>query len=620
MAHLSVHSLGSLHVTLDGNPVTGFESNKVRALLIYLAVESDRPHSREALAGFLWPNQPERSARHNLSQALSNLRQAIRDDEAASPFLQVTRRTVQFNPESDHWLDVATFSTHVAASETHTHHRLETCEACIQQLEQAVELYQGSFLAGFFVDESVPFEDWTLLLRERFHRLALDALYHLAKHHERRRDYDRARRYARRQIEMDPWREEAHQQLMRLLARSGQRSAALQQYETCRRILAGELNVEPHQETTALYERILAAGRVRPHNLPDQPTPFVGREEELTEIAERLEDPTCRLLTLVGPGGTGKTRLAIQAATESLDAFLQGVYFVPLSPVSSAKFLVSTVADALGFQFRGPSGGEPTAQLVDYLREKELLLVMDSFEHLLQETELLTDILHSAPHVKILVTSRERLNLRAEWLLEVQGLTYPRDEQTARAQEYNALKLFLQNVRRVRGDFVLSEETQPYVVRICRLVEGMPLGIELASASVRMFSCEQIAEEIQRDIDFLTTSLRDVPKRHRSMRAVFDHSWNLLSKTEREVFCKLSVFRNGFRREAAKKVARATLPILGALVDKSLLRQTPSGRYNVHELLRQYAAEKLDQTPALKKKSLSRHSSYYADFRHRFNR
>jgi DNA-binding SARP family transcriptional activator len=205
MTHLSIHLLGPFHVTLDEEAVTEFESSKVRALLAYLAVEAARPHSRDSLAGLLWPDQPDRTARRNLSQALFNLRQTIHDAGADPPFLRVTRRTVQFNPDSDHWLDVTAFTAHVAASEAHAHPRLETCEPCMERLAQAVELYRGEFLAGFFVGDSVPFEEWATLLRERFHRQVLDALYHLAAYHERRRDYERARHYARRQVELEPW-------------------------------------------------------------------------------------------------------------------------------------------------------------------------------------------------------------------------------------------------------------------------------------------------------------------------------------------------------------------------------------------------------------------------------
>lgn len=612
MAHLTIRLLGPFHVTLDGEPITNFESNKVRALLACLVIEPNRPRSREALAGLLWPDQPERTARHNLRQALSNLRQAIRDRDADPPFLRITHRTVQFNPDSDYQLDVVRFDALVAASEAHAHSCLETCKPCIQRLEQAIELYRGEFLAGLFVGDSVSFEEWMLLRRERFHRLALDKLYHLANHYERRREYDRARRYARRQVELEPWREEAHQQLMRLLARSGQRSAALAQYERCRRALAEELGVEPGEETKTLYERIRAAGDTSPHNLPVQLTSFVGREEELSQIAERLEDPGCRLLTLVGPGGIGKTRLALQSATEQFGLFLQGVFFVPLAPLSSATFLVSAIADALDFSFAGAK--EPQTQLLNYLQGKEMLLVLDSFEHLLEGATLLPEILRRAPEVKIVVTSRERLRLQAEWVFQIGELPFPERFVAGEIQKYSAVRLFLDRARRRDARFSVSVGNSAAIVQICRLVGGVPLGIELAAASVADLSCAQIATQIEDNLDFLETSLRDVPQRHRSARAVFEHSWNLLSAEEQAVFQRLSVFRGGFEAQAAQNVAGASPRILSALADKSLVQKGAGDRYQVHELLRQYAAEGLDRTPAEKESVLDRHCDHYAGF------
>jgi predicted ATPase/DNA-binding CsgD family transcriptional regulator len=361
------------------------------------------------------------------------------------------------------------------------------------------------------------------------------------------------------------------------------------------------------------------------HNLPAQATPFVGRSHELADIAGLLNDPACRLLTLVGPGGIGKTRLALEAAAQLLTtpafvstpasseevAFRNGIYFVPLQPLNSPDFIVSTIANAVNFQFY--AGGEPKQQLLDYLREKFLLIVLDNFEHLLDGAELVSEILAYAPEVKVLATSRERLNLLEEWVLDVLGLPVPASEAETEIGNYGAVQLFVQNARRVQVGFALTDTQKPAVTRICRLVGGMPLGIELASAWVRALSCEEIAIEIERSLDILATPARNVPPRHRNMRAVLEHSWKLLTEEEQSVFRKLSVFRGGFTREAAEQVAGASLHTLATLVDKSLLRVDANGRYDVHELLRQYAREKLTESDETKD-VMERHRDYFLAF------
>jgi predicted ATPase len=347
------------------------------------------------------------------------------------------------------------------------------------------------------------------------------------------------------------------------------------------------------------------------HNLPPQLTPFIGRVEEIAEIGRLLVDPACRLLTLVGPGGSGKTRLAIEAAARQPDdAFLDGVYFVSLQPHSSPSDIIPVTANALRFCFVGES--ESRQQLLDHLREKRLLLVLDNFEHLLSGADLVLDILETASGVKILVTSRETLSLRGEWTYHVKGMCTPRDEQAEVLEDYDAVQLFVECARRAQGSFSLADE-QADIIRLCQLVEGMPLAIELAAPWVKTLTCASIADEIQRDIDFLATNLRDMPERHRSMRAAFDHSWRLLTEGERAVFQKLSVFRGGFEREAAERAASAALPTLVALVDKCFLYKEATGRYQMHELLRQYGEERLKEageTDAAR----SAHCAYYADF------
>lgn len=327
----------------------------------------------------------------------------------------------------------------------------------------------------------------------------------------------------------------------------------------------------------------------------------------MAEIAARLSDPACRLLTLVGPGGIGKTRLALEAARQIVCP--DGVYFVPLQPLTSPEFIVTAIGDVLHLSFYGDQ--DVRTQLLSFLQNKHLLLVLDNFEHLLDGTDLLLEILDSMPDVKLLVTSRERLRLREEWVIDVHGLPFPEAEYVTLAEDYSAVQLFTQSTRRI-GSTLRAEDT-PHVVRICYLVGGIPLAIELAAAWTRAISCQQISHELEHSLDILETSFRNPEPRHRTMRATFEPTWNRLTENERTVFQKLTVFRGGFTREAAEVIAGASLNVLAALVDKSLLRLGANGRYDLHELLRQYGEEKLEVSGA---SNLTRdtHSAYYARF------
>src|SRR5262245_11067224 len=325
-------------------------------------------------------------------------------------------------------------------------------------------------------------------------------------------------------------------------------------------------------------------------HLPSPPTPFVGRSEEMALLRQRLDDPDCRLLTLVGPGGIGKTRLAVEAAHKQRAHFVHGAHFVSLALVNSPDLFLFAVGNVLEFLFDGQQA--PIVQLINYVRDKRLLLLLDGFEHLLDAVPLLADLLAGAPHLKLFVTSRERLNLQGEWTLPIEGLDYPRDTGHDHFERYSAVQLFVQAARQSQPGFSLNSDA-PGVLHICQLVEGIPLAIELAAAWVRLLPCAQIAERLASSLDFLASPVRNAPERHRSLRVVFDHSWALLSSIEQTALAKLSVFRGSFDLEAAEAVGGASLLVVASLVDKSLLRTDSTGRYALHELLRQYAAEQL---------------------------
>jgi len=411
-------------------------------------------------------------------------------------------------------------------------------------------------------------------------------------------------------------------QLAGLLAKSLEISSEDQ--PTFIRVARGELNLERlglPETVRADSQSINTTDSPVPINLPIQPTPLIGRETELEVLGKLLTDPHCRLLTITGMGGIGKTLLAIELASNQQAAFPGGVYYVSLASLNSPEFIVPAIAEVFGFSFSGI--GELEEQLINHLNEhsgQALLLVLDNLEHLLfhpsdqdgkdETTSLLTSLLQKLPDVKILATSRERCNLREEWIFELHGLPVPTGDQVDGLEDNSSVILFLQHARQMKVNFEVLPGDWPYLKRICQLVEGTPLAIELAAAWVSMLSIKEIAEEIASNLDFLTTRMKNIPERHRSLRAVFTHSWKLLSDEERNVLCRLSIFRGGFLRQAAEKVASASLAILMSLLSKSLLVRREDGRYDLHELIRQCALERLHNSGYFEE-TCRQHLSYF---------
>lgn len=613
---LQLRLLGSPEVSVNDVSMVEALSSKAQAILYYLAV-TGQPQTRSTLAALLWSELPESNARINLRQALANLRRVVGN------YLELDRHTVAFKSDHDYQVDVVGFRARVGDGGP---------GQTIERLQEAVTLYRGDFLAGFYVRQALDFENWALTEQARLKELVIQALQTLAAHYAERDELAKGMGYVRRLLSLEPWREEAHRQLMLLLARDGQRSASLAQYELCVKALAEELGVEPGPETKTLYEHIRAGDLSQVaeklegkgefsfaplpprHNLPPQPTSFIGREQEVAEIRRLLiEEPACRLLTLTGPGGIGKTRLALAAAAKVMDSFAHGVHFTPLASVSEPEIVVSAIVEALNLNVQAEV--KPKTQLLNYLQDKQLLLVIDNLEHLLQGVALLTEMLNAAPQVRLLATSRERLNLQEEWSYRVEGLSFPRLESPdSDFEHHSAVHLFLERARRAEASFNLSETDIPYVIRLCQLVGGMPLALELAAPWVRSITCQEIVQEIERSLDFLTTPLHNVPERHRSIRAVLEQTWQGLSEPEKALLSKLSVFQGGCHREAAVELTGATLPLLTTLVDKALLRRTDSGRYELHELIRQFAAEQLHPIPGGEEAVQELHCAYYTAF------
>ncbi|MEW6717208.1 MAG: tetratricopeptide repeat protein [Chloroflexota bacterium] len=347
-----------------------------------------------------------------------------------------------------------------------------------------------------------------------------------------------------------------------------------------------------------------------PNNLPIQSTPFLGREREMEIIQGMLNNPNNRLITLLGPGGVGKTRLALRIASQCLPTFQHGAFYVPLSAISSPDLLITTIADELNFSFY--SSDNPKDQLFDYLCTKNMLLIMDSFEHMISASSFLSELLEVAPNIQILTTSQVRLNLLGEEVLFIKGLDFPLQEQRD-VEQYSAVRLFIQCVRRSNPDYKPTTADLPHIVKLCRLLEGFPLAIELAAPWVQVLDCASIVKNIQVSFDFLETTYHDLPTRHRSLRAVFNHSWELLTEPEQQIYRSLAVFRGMFHFNAAHTVSGVTLPMVRTLVDKSLIRREKAGYFRLHPLLNQYINEKLFMNPEDQHNTMLKFVSYYMD-------
>lgn len=630
MARCSFHLLGSMQVTLDGRLLQGLESAKVRALLAFLAVERDQAHERERLAGLFWPEMGEAQARRCLNQSLYNIRQAFgeaghtgslsMDAGRNSPYLLVTPHSVQFNPLSDYELDVQGFTHRLDEVQRHGH-RGDICEACARLLEEAEQRYQGDFLTGMSLGGCQVFEEWALVWRERLRLQVCQVMSDLISYYEGQDDLRAGLVKAQRWVQLDPFSEAAQVKLMRLLALDGQRTQALAHYMGYSRLLQAEMGVEPGRLARQLYERILAEEEVQT-NLPGLPggvpvslTPFIGRVKELADLTAWLRDPGLRLITLLGPGGSGKTRLALQAARGLRYDYPDGIFLVSLSGLGSSEAFLPVLARTLGMVLH-PQWGDPFEQIVGYLQHRSLLLILDSFEEVPAAVQWVARLLQAVPHIRLLVTSRARLNLQSEQVFPLEGMHYPDPASLAGApaalEDYSALQLFHSTARQVRPGYAHTADDLPHLVRICQLVAGMPLGLVLAANWLETCTPAEIAAEIERSLDFLSSSFEDVPERQRSMRATLDYSWRLLEEEDRVAFQRVSVFQGAFTRQAAAQVAQVSAGGLRHLVDKSML-QAGQGSYRMHDLLRQYAAEKLAESPGENRWVREAHCKYFLE-------
>lgn len=559
-----------------------FQRPKPLLLLAYLSLEGPKP--RRYLADLFYPGTSD--PLNGLSRGLSFLKAAVPDAFAAEA--QKIQTLVKCDAKD--LIDLLS----------------------AKRLEKGIDAYRGPFLEGLDLVMGEELEEWVYGTREFLAARIRDALLRMGERYTSQGQFDDACRCAEAAYdvpgapELEP---EDFGRTYTMLAAGGSLRAAAVRREAATFGLELTVSAPPPSLTVG------GMGERARHNLPSYKTLFVGREAELSTLSDQLLDEACRLLTVLGPGGIGKSRLAVEVAYRHLNRgeFTAGIFFLAVEPLASSGLIAANLAEVLQVERRGHL--DALSDVKRYIGQQPTLLIFDSYEHLVHATSLLTELLAACPALKFLVTSRERLYHQDEWVFALDGLPVPRTEgELFSGHPQAALDLFVQRAKRVRLGFALTAEELPYVLRICQLVGGFPLGIELAAAWVGVLSPAEIAREIERDRSFLASQQDGVPERHRSIRAVFEASWRRLGEVEQRALRRLSVFRGGFRKAAATEVSGVTIPVLTSLVDKSLLRIDGTGRYDRHALLHQYMTEKLAESPEDKTLAVDAHGRYY----HRF--
>jgi predicted ATPase/DNA-binding SARP family transcriptional activator len=628
---VEVFTLGEVRILKGGELVTGLKNRKAMALLIYLA-STRRSQAREVLADLLWDERTQEQSLGYLRMVLSALRKALGRE------LLTGRESLALNPERSVWLD----SAHLDDCLREVRLQGRVTDHTAQEVAQALALYGGDFLEGFYISEARGFEDWQLRERERLHRLAIDGLFELVTYQVARMEYQQGLENASRLLELDPLMEAAHRQMMLLLAGVGQRSAALAQYETCRRLLQDELGADPEEETRDLYEQIrsgqlktvvqrealppLYTMDTRKENLPLRLTSFIGRGQEARAVKELISN--YRLVTLTGSGGVGKTRLALEVGSDLLQDYEHGVWLVELAPLSEPQTVLPAIASVFNLQAQPE---RPWKQvLLDYLRHKKLLLLLDNCEHLGSTCAGLAEtIMEETAEVSILATSREALGIPGEAIYRVPSLSLPDADPTVSAEAVlasEAGRLFVERARMVLPGYEVSTDNAGAVARICWRLDGIPLALELAAARVNLLKVEQIVARLNDAFSLLSGGSRTALPRQQTLRSTIDWSYNLLSEPEKALFRRLPVFRGGWDLEAAERIcagydaseaylaADEILELLSSLVSKSLVNVTreagQEARYRLLETVHQYAREKALEAGGLEIWR-SRHLDYF---------
>ena len=596
---LEINTLSNPEIVVGDEKVVNFISRKALALVIYLAINPGN-RSREELADLLWSDQSQERATGNLRVVLSDIRKKVGD------YLSINRHTVSLLTNKDISVDV--------------HQLLDAIET--HNLDAAISLYKGDFLESFYLRGASGFENWQVLEREKIRLELIDGLSETIHQIMKVGRPKEAIKYLVNLTTMEPLLESAHRQLMQAYFDNGDITLALKQFEVCKQILSEELSVTPAEETLNLYAHIARNRSLETnnetvfHNLPIFTTPFIGQEEKNRELVSIISKPDVRHLSLVGPGGYGKSRLAIHLAKQMISQFPDGTFWIPLQSLDKSSELPIAIADAIGFIHQSKKDFKD--ELLNYLSSRQTLLILDNFEHLISGARLVSEILTTSQSVKIITTTRQKLNLHGETTYFMRGMDYPIGEEltsnVTKAKKFDAVQLFIKSARRSKPSFNPTKEDIETIARVCKLVDGMPLAIELAAGWVPVLSSREIEKEVRKGFDFLEGKVLDIEKRHQSLQAVAEGSWQMLTDAERSVFKRLSIFKGPFSRKAAENIAGAKIHDLLSLSNKSFLQKDSEGLLRVHEWLRQFGESELIKNKEEFSRVVELFSDYYLTY------
>ncbi len=620
----------TLLISLFGLPIFRTKEEEIKlsrkkamAIAAYLCVQRES-HSRSRLASMFWPDLEESKSKAALRQNIALLKKS-----ALGNFFQIDNQSMQFLAGDSVAIDVVDFQNSMIDFESRYKDQDISCDqSAIALLEKALTLYSSDFLTGFMLGDTLDFDDWQFFQAEKYNKMAQFMMRTLMQIYRQNDNLDKAIRLGHKWLAIAPLEEKAYRTLMVLFYLSGQRNEALHYYKKCEHVLRQELDIKPAKDTIQLYQDI-RCGQVQTQidsiiksktvekrtsklDIPKPVSPFYGRKKEMNVIYEQLENPDCRLLTILGSGGIGKTRLALEIARTVESLYLDGIFFLSMLEIHSQKMIYHALAYIIDYDF--DSSTDLARQLSAYLRNKKVLLILDDFEHLAEQCTVLDEILKFSSALTIIVTSRVRLRLHDEWCIDLRGFILPQPSPEKELLQNAAVQLFLHAGKKVKNDFAVTEDNSHYIIEICNLLDGIPLAIELAGSLLRILSCQEIFNEIKHDITILQSNYNDIPERHRSIQAIYDYSFNLLSEKEQTIFMQCAVFSSGMQRQAIEYVCKAGMKDLIQLVDKSLVLCHDCGRYQIHELIKQYSIDKLKNNALLYEETKTKHMKYYFCF------